>query len=192
MKLIKLWNAYEAHPNDVRVHDRLCKKIRIYASIVLKKLRVDYNLVSYEDLVQEAYICFFDIVGDYEPEKGSLDNFFLTYYKWYVIKLLDSIYEGPFFVRYAEEEIEDATPSVVDLLLAQEMDEGLNELFTGEIENMLYNEFLKHGIADHELIMKELEEEGWELDSERLRSTILNMQERITKWMKEWADSDGY
>jgi RNA polymerase sigma factor (sigma-70 family) len=137
----------------------------------LRRFKIGNPFLSYEDLLQQAYICFFDIIPEYDPKKGSLEGFFLLSFRRHVIDLLRKM---PPKFSYLKD-VEDNTPNPLDILIIQESNKEIDkELSTilSEDENEMYNKYLKQGIFDY---IEIAEEEGMSADDAKwLMDAVIN------------------
>jgi len=149
MKLVDLWNEYEKDPNDKEAEEVLCQRIQMFAKKVLGRFRVNNPTLSYEDLLQQAYICFLEIMPKYDPERGTLEGFFLLSFRKHIIGLLRKLPRSvPFRDRNG------GLPSPLDILIAQEFNKEVENLLS-ETESYLYNSYLKEGIFSYKSIATE-------------------------------------
>jgi len=163
MKLIDLWNEYEKDPNDKEAEEALCQRIQMFAKKVLGRFRVNNPTVSYEDLLQQAYICFLEIIPKYVEDRGTLEGFFLLSYRKHIINFLRKL---PRSVPFRDTEGDYSNP--LDILIAREFDNEVRCLLT-ETETYVYDSYLKEGIFSYKEIAEEEKTEEdtvrWIVDS---------------------------
>jgi RNA polymerase sigma factor (sigma-70 family) len=175
MKLKDIWYQYENDPDNEENTQLLCQKIQLFAKKVIHRFKINNPCLSYEDLLQQAYICFYDIIPQYDPRRGSLEGFFLTSFRNHIISLLR---KQPRNVSFRD--TEDTTPNQLELLLVDEFDRELDTLLTKD-ESDMYNDYLKVGNFDYKEIAKEENisdnEAKWLMDS-TINKIRMHLKER--------------
>jgi len=147
MKLFQLWEEYQKNPNFEN-SKLLCRRINEFARKVLSRFRINNPTVSYEDLLQQAFVCFYELIDVYDPKRGTLEGFFMLVYRRHVIKILKGL---PYTVPYRDSE--DDSPNPLELLLVCELEMKIESLLS-EPESHIYNTYLKEGVLDYKEIAK--------------------------------------
>ena len=162
MKLLHLWEEYQKNPNNEN-SKLLCRKINEFARKVLSRFRINNPTVSYEDFLQQAYVVFYETVGLYDSNRGTLEGFFMLLYRRHIIKILKGL---PYTVPYKDRE--DNSPNPLEILIANEFDTEIESLLS-ESESYVYNTYLKEGVFDCKEIAAEEKEDvnivKWVIDA---------------------------
>lgn len=170
MKLSDIWYEYEKNPTDVEIAKLLQQKIQMLAKVVLNDFRINNHVVSYEDLLQQAYLCFFDfVVPQYDPERGSLEGLFMTSFRHHVIYIFRDLVRSAICA-----DVIDDTPNALEILLAIEFDKEVRSLLD-DSEQKLY-EYLVTGNFDFKEIAQE---EG--TDEKTVRDIATSITNKVYK-----------
>ena len=157
MKLEELLEEYNKDPTNESAH-RLCNRIKMFARIVLKNFNLKYLSHSYEDLIQQAYACFFTIVDSYDKDKASLETFFMNSYKNHVIDLFRSnqqyLTQGDFIEGFISNSV-----GILEKLVQEEKTEEflaeMDALFTNRAERYIYDNHISQYKVNYRNIVKE-------------------------------------
>ena len=143
--LYQLWRQYNDNPDDEVNSDILCKRVRKFARIVLRRFKINYTFVPYEDLMQLSFLCFFKIAPVYKEGTGSLEGYFIYSFTNEVAEFIKS----SSFVRYRDgSNIIDDTQNPLDRLISDELGKEIENLLSTK-ELYLLNTYLKEGIYDY-------------------------------------------
>lgn len=181
--LYQLHQQYCENPKDEEISDLLCKRIRKYARIVLKRFRLDYTYITYEDFMQLAIACFFHIAPKYKKEKGTLEGYFIYSFRSEVI---DNIQDSGAIKYQSKTDMVDCTLNALDSLIFDELSNEIEDILTTE-ELRILNTYLKEGEHNYERIarieMSTPEKAKWAID------TIRN---KIRQYLNDKYDYQGY
>ncbi len=142
--LHQLWRQYNDNPDDEVISDTLVKRVRKFARIVLRRFKINYTFVPYEDLMQLAFLCFFNIAPIYREGTGSLEGYFIYSFGNEVAEFIKS----STFLRYrGSTNIVDDAQNPLDRLVFDELSKEIEALLT-TTELWVLNTYLKEGIYD--------------------------------------------
>jgi hypothetical protein len=148
--------------------------VRKFARIVLRRFKINYALVPYEDLMQLAFLCFFKIAPVYREGTGSLEGYFIYSYGNEVSEFIKSSSS----VRYRDSNhIPDDAQNPLDRLISDELNREIEELLSFVELNVL-NTYLKEGIYDLAYIAKKEY-----TTEEAVKWTIATIQDKITQYL---------
>ena len=183
-RLYQLWSQYCECPEDEDVNEELCKQIEKHARRVLKEYKLySINGDTYEDLIQSAFVCFFNIAPKHKQTHGSLEGFFIYSFRGDLIKK----FKRPELVLFREfSDAVDWKRSPLDVLLQDELNTEIEELLNFS-ELKVLNTYLKEGITDYEKIA---EEEG--VDEEEVMWTIDSLRDKIRQHLDKEYNYYGY
>ena len=181
--LHQLWKQYQDNPDDEVISDTLVKRVRKFARIVLRRFKINYSVVLYEDLMQLAFLCLFNIAPIYREGTGSLEGYFIYSYGNEVAEFIRSSTS----LRYrSNNNIADYAQNPLDRLVFDELSKEIEGLLSS-VELGVLNTYLKEGIYDHAQIA---ETEG--TTEEKVKWTIASIQDKITKYLdKEYEHYKG-
>jgi len=181
--LHQLWKQYNDNPDDEVISDVLCKRVRKFARIVLRRVKIGYTTVIYEDLMQLAFLCFFKIAPVYKEGSGSLEGYFIYSFTNEVSEFIKS--SNFIWYKHADN-IPDVAQNPLESMIFEELNKEVEDLLSFEELNLL-NTYLKEGIYDLSYIAKE--EHTTEED---VKWTITAVQDKITKYLdKEYGHYKG-
>jgi len=172
MNLTAIYKVYKKDPND-EISKKLCARIKKLARIVLYQFKIKNMSRLYEDLIQTAYLCFFELLDTYDPDKGSLDGYFMTAFKRDVIDSLNEMY----FYEY--EEVADDSLNPEGFLLANELEKHMKEFLT-EQEFAIFDVYMRN---ENYTIEEIAEEENMPLY--QAKAIVANIRRKVLEWMTE-------
>lgn len=168
-KLRRQWEQYCDNPSDEENAEQLCKGIRKYARIVLADIKFNRRAFAEEDLLQLAYLCFFEKAKDHDKKKGTLEGFFIRAFRNDLIDMLRAarlLYHGDY------SRVVDDSQNPIEELMFKELNEEIEHILSAE-ELHILNNYMKKGITDYKTIA-ELEsvseqEVEWAISSTRMK-----------------------
>ncbi len=180
--LHQLWRQYNDNPDDEVISDILCKRVRKFARIVLRRFKINYTFVPYEDLMQLAFLCFFKIAPIYKEGTGSLEGYFIYSFTNEVSAFIKSSTS----IRYRDtSNILDDAQNPLDRLIFDELNKEIEELLSFVELNVL-NTYLKEGIYDLAYIAKKEH-----TTEDAVKWTIATIQDKITQYLDKEYDHYG-
>lgn len=150
MKLRKLWNEYEKNPSYEN-EKLLCNRIRMLAKTVLKRFRIYSVVLSYEDLMQQAFVCFFECVR-YCEDTIPLQGFFIVSFRNHVINSFrdDNI-------SFVLDDIPDEELDALEVLIRQENEgefiRNIQSLLHSDVERFIFEAFVLKGETNYKKIV---------------------------------------
>lgn len=182
--LSQLWERYCENPEDEKATKELRNRIEKHARRILKEYKlyeIDGN--TYEDLIQQAFACFFEIVHGHDANKGTLAGFFIYSFRSNLIKII----KRPKLVVYGESyDAVDWKRTPLDNLLFEEVNREIEQLLSVEELNVL-NQYLKEGITDYNKIA---ELEGVSVND--VKWAVDSMQNKIRQYLDKEYNHYGY
>ena len=142
--LHQLWRQYCDNPNDYEISDILCKRVRKFARIVIRRFKINFATVPYEDLMQLAFVCFFNVAPGYKEGAGTLEGYFIYSFNSEVIKFIKNT---RFYGYRGKNNIVDDTQNPLDCLIFDELNREIEDLLSST-ELWVLNTYLKEGIYD--------------------------------------------
>ena len=144
----QLWQQYCDDPENEEITEALCERVRKFARIVLKRIKINYKLTPYEDLMQLAFACFFHIALVYKEGAGTLEGYFIYSFNNEVTRFIKS--SKP-FMRSSTNDIIDDAYNPLSLMLTGELHTEI-EVILSEEELRILDTYLKEGIHDYDYI----------------------------------------
>jgi DNA-directed RNA polymerase specialized sigma subunit len=172
-RLDKIWARYELEKTP-GAEDSLCHQVRKLANIVLKQISVNKSHRLYDDLIQRAYIVFFELVPKHDPKLNSLDGYFMAAYRKDMIKLLnDEVY----FDGFRDKEDDSMNPE--GLLLVSEMESYMRD-FLDKDEWYIFDNYMR---SENYTVEEIAEEEGREVHE--IHWVIATLRTKVRHWLKD-------
>jgi DNA-directed RNA polymerase specialized sigma24 family protein len=153
--------------------------VRKFARIVLRRFKINYTFVPYEDLMQLAFLCFFKIAPVYKEGTGSLEGYFIYSFTNEVSEFVKS----STFIRYRNSNyIPDDAQNPLDRLIFDELSKEIEDLLSSE-ELYVLNTYLKEGVFDLAYIA-----EKEDTTEKSVEWTIATIRDKITKYLDKEYD----
>jgi DNA-directed RNA polymerase specialized sigma24 family protein len=153
--------------------------VRKFARIVLRRFKINYTFIPYEDLMQLAFLCFFKIAPVYKEGTGSLEGYFIYSFTNEVSEFIRSSN----FIRYRDSNyIPDDAQNPLDRLISDELGKEIEELLSSVELNVL-NTYLKEGIFDLAYIA-----EKEDTTEKEVEWTVATIRDKITKYLDKEYD----
>ena len=185
MKLYDLWIKYKQAPDNTKLERRLCKKIHLFAKIVLRQFKLHSVTMSYEDLLQEAFVCFFSIAAGYNPERSAMEYYFMQCFRRHVGKQLGA---QPHHVPLEEDGLVDDAPTPEDSVIGVELENIIYDTLTDENELYLFSTYLREGVSDISEIAKLEIAAGFAVDEKQIQHVLDKLRQRLRERLSEDYD----